>query len=111
MGSEILLLWLWGVNPHPRLRIEAAGEVSGSGRVGGMLTDYSAAATCFIVPLGPGLCLAHRSSSVIGTGMQKPPPVLQLPHGELVELSVIGGQEVLAADTVVCDSKSLTATA
>lgn len=48
-----------------------------------------------MVPRGPGLCRAHRSSSVIGTGMQKP-PVPQVVHGELVELSVTGAQELVA---------------
>ena len=38
-GSEILLLWFGGVNPHPRLRIEAAGEVGWSGHVGGVRVD------------------------------------------------------------------------
>ena len=56
-----------------------------------------------MVPLGPGLCRAHRSSSVIGTGMQKP-PVAQGPHGELVELSVTGGQELVAV--AVADEES-----
>ena len=48
-----------------------------------------------MVPFGPGLWRAHRSSSVIGTGMQK--PVAQGCHGELVELSVTGAHEVVAA--------------
>ncbi len=53
-----------------------------------------------MVPLGPGLCRAHRSSSVIGTGMQKP-PVPHGPHGELVEVSVIGAQELLAVASAI----------
>ena len=50
----------------------------------------------FIVPLGPGLWRAHRSSSVIGTMMQRP-PLPQGTHGELLELSVTGAQELVAA--------------
>ncbi|HEY0725729.1 MAG TPA: hypothetical protein VGD41_17365 [Pyrinomonadaceae bacterium] len=56
--------------------------------------DYSAIPPDFMVPLGPGLWRAHRSSSVIGTGMQKPG---QLLHGELTELSVTGAQLLAAA--------------
>jgi hypothetical protein len=59
-----------------------------------------------MVPLGPGLWRAHRSSSVIGTGMQKP-PVPQGPHGELVEVSVIG-EQVLAAAAVAVSVSLLT---
>lgn len=60
-----------------------------------------------MVPLGPGLWRAHRSSSVIGTGMQKP-PVAQGPHGELVEVSVIGEQELAAAAAVAVSVSLLT---
>jgi len=42
-------------------------------------------------PFGPGLWRAHRSSSVMGTVMQNVFGA-QGPHGELTELSVIGGQ-------------------
>lgn len=59
-------------------------------------TDYSATPTCLIDPFGPGLCFAHRSSSVIGTVMQNVPGA-QGPQGELTELSVTGGQLVAAA--------------
>jgi hypothetical protein len=52
-----------------------------------------ALANVAFVPLGPGLWRAHRSSSVIGTGMQKPG---QFDHGELTELSVTGAQELVA---------------
>ena len=46
-----------------------------------------------MVPLGPGLWRAHRSSSVIGTGMQKPG---QFVHGEFTELNVTGAQVLVA---------------
>ena len=63
------------------------------------MNDYSATAAYLIVPLGPGLWRAHRSSSVIGTVMQKVPGT-QGPHGE-VAVSVIGGHELAAvADEV-----------
>ena len=75
--------------------------------------DYSATPTCLMPPFGPGLCLAHRSSSVIGTVMQNVPGA-QGPHGELTELSVTGAQELVAAAAEVVelarDSKSLIAT-
>ena len=44
-------------------------------------------------PFGPGRWRAHRSSSVIGTGMQK---AGQFDHGELTELNVTGGQVLVA---------------
>src|SRR5215510_3693401 len=50
--------------------------------------------TCFLVPGGEALCAAHRSASVIGTGMQNLP--LQNVQGELVEVSVTGGQPLAA---------------
>ena len=80
------------------------------------IEDYSASAvliTVALVPLGPGRWRAQRSSSVIGTGMQKP-PVPQVTHGELTELSVTGGHEVEAVavenepPTLVVPSKSST---
>ena len=60
--------------------------------------DYSPlandfAACAFLVPFGEALWLASSSCSVIGRGMQK--PVGHHPHGELVEVSVTGEQELL----------------
>jgi hypothetical protein len=52
-----------------------------------------------LVPGGEALWAAHRSASVIGTGMQNLPP--QVDHGELVEVSVTGAQEEDVAAAVI----------
>ena len=59
------------------------------------MNDYSAACWSFLVPGGEALWLASSSCSVIGRVMG---------HGELVEVSVTGAQEAVAA---VADMVSL----
>ena|SRR5215217_92494 len=71
----------------------------------------------FLVPGGEALWLASNSCSVIGRGTQNL-PFEQICHGELVDVSVTGAQEVVVAAAVeyaallanlLSDWKSLTA--